>query len=61
MSELEPGTERLMHISSELLSAQDQIRRQQRTIFGLMSILHAERLASARMCELLEALLTGEG
>jgi len=55
---LDPGTEQLLHLSSEVLTAQDQLRRQQRIIFGLATCLRAERMASAALCDLLDELLS---
>lgn len=54
---IDPSAERLMHISSELLSAQDRIRRQQRTIWALASALRASQRQQGEMLDLLEAVL----
>lgn len=57
---LDPAAERLMHLSSEVLTAQDQVKRQRKIIWQLMACLHAERQASTALADLLDELLAGD-
>ena len=58
---LDPGIESLMHISSELLSAQDQVRRQRKVIWQLVAIVRAEQQAKVALIDLLDELLAADG
>jgi hypothetical protein len=55
---LDPSIESLVHISSDLLAAQDRLRQQRKIIFGLAVALRAERMASVALCDLLDELLS---
>jgi hypothetical protein len=59
-TELDPSAERLMRLSSELISSRDQVRRLRKRLWALMAVLHAERVASASLLELLDELLSDE-
>ncbi len=58
---LDPGIESLVHISSELLSAQDQVRRQRKVIWQLVAIVRAEQQAKVALIDLLDELLAADG
>lgn len=47
-----------MRLASELMTAQDVIRRQRRQIWGLAMVFRSERVASAALVDLLDSLLT---
>ena len=54
---LDPAIESLVHISSELLAAQDTIRRQRKQLWALAVALRAEQMAMA-LTDLLDELLS---
>jgi len=58
---LDPAIESLVHISSELLEAQDTIRRQRKQLWALVACLRAERMASTALIDLLDELLAADG
>ena len=58
---LDPSIESLVHVSSELLSAQDTIRRQKKTIWCLVAALRAEQQAKVSLVDLLDELLAADG
>ncbi len=55
---LDPGIESLVHISSELLAAQDTIRRQRKQMWALAAALRAQQVAMASLTDLLDELLS---
>jgi hypothetical protein len=55
---LDPSIESLVHISSELLAAQDRIKRQQKQLWAMAVALRAERMASVALCDLLDEMLS---
>lgn len=57
---LEPATEQLLHLSSEVLTCQARCRRQQRTIWCLVAALRASQRAQAELVTLLDELLAGD-
>jgi hypothetical protein len=58
---IDPSAAQLMRVSSELLAAQDTIRQQRKTIWGLVLVLRAERQASAALADVLDVLLDDDG
>ncbi len=58
---LEPATEQLLHLSSEVLTAQARCRRQQRVIWALVAIVRAEQQAKVALIDLLDDLLASDG
>jgi len=57
---LDPGVESLVHVSSSLLEAQDQLRRQRKVIWQLVAIVRAEQQAKAELLDLLDQVLAGD-
>jgi hypothetical protein len=58
---LDPGVESLVHISSELLAAQDTIRRQRKTIWQLVAALRSCQMQQVSLTDLLDELLAADG
>lgn len=58
---LDPGIESLVHVSSELLSAQDTIRRQRKTIWALVAALRSCQQSQVSLTDLLDELLASDG
>jgi hypothetical protein len=58
---LDPGVESLVHVSSELLAAQDTIRRQKKTIWQLVAALRSCQIQQAGLVDLLDELLAADG
>ena len=57
---LDPSIESLVRISSDLLKAQDTIRRQRRQLWALAVALRAERQASLALVDLLDEMLASD-
>lgn len=57
---LDPSIESLVHLSSEVLTAQAQVKRQQRTIWCLVAALRASQRAQAELVTLMDELLAGD-
>ena len=58
MALIDPSAERLMHLSSDFLAAQDTIKRQRRQLWGIAVALRAERMKNVALCDLLDELLS---
>ena len=54
---VDPGAERLMRLSSELLRSQDEVRRLRKRVWGLVTVIRSERAASAALVDLLDSVL----
>ena len=54
---VDPSAEATMRLASDLLRAQDRIRAQQRTIWGLAMIIRSERATNANLVDLLDSVL----
>jgi hypothetical protein len=61
MAVIDPAAAQVMQLASQVLAAEDKIRRQQATIWGLVAALRAEQCASGALAELLDAVLAGDG
>jgi hypothetical protein len=60
MAVVDPSALQIMNLSAELLQSRDQVRRLRKQLWGLMTVLHAERAASAALVDLLDELLSSE-
>ena len=58
VEQLEPGAERLMRLSSELLASQDRVRALRKRVWGLAVVLRAERATNAALVDLLDSVLS---
>ncbi len=57
---IDPSAEQLLHLSSEVLTAQARCRRQQRVIWCLVACLRASQRAQAELVTLMDELLAGD-
>lgn len=60
-AQLDPSALQLMGVVSEVMTMRDQVRRQRTIIWGLMTIIRAERRTNAELLSLLDAMLDGDG
>jgi len=61
MAVIDASAAQVMQLASEVLQARDTIARQQRTIWGLVMCLRAERQASTALADVLDVLLSEPG
>lgn len=61
MAVIDASAAQIMGLASELLAAEDKIRRQRTIIFGLVAALRAEQSASNALADLLDSVLAGDG
>jgi len=54
---LDPAALSVMRLASELLATQERVKRQQATIWALVTALRAERSASLALADLVDLLL----
>ena len=57
---IDPSTQQLMKVSSELMDAHAVIRRQRRQLFGLMAALKVAQQANTSLTDLLDVLLADD-
>lgn len=57
---LEPAVEQLLHLSSEVLTAKAQVKRQQAVIWALVAALRSSQQAQVAMADLLDQVLAGD-
>ena len=57
MAVIDASAAQTMQLASEVLAAQDVIRRQRTTIWALVTVLRAERATSSALCDLLDQVL----
>ncbi len=58
--QLDPSALQLMGVVSEVMTMRDVVRRQRSVIWGLMTVLRAERRTNAELLSLLDAMLSNE-
>lgn len=59
--QLDPSTLQLMGVVNEVMTMRDVVRRQRSIIWGLMTVLRAERRTNAELLSLLDAVLADDG
>lgn len=58
--QLDPSALQLMGVVSEVMTMRNVVRRQRSVIWGLMTVLRAERRTNAELLSLLDAMLSNE-
>lgn len=61
MAAVDPGALQVMSLSSDLLREQDRVKHLRRQLLAMLCVLRLEQQRSAALCDLVDALLDGDG